>query len=246
MSFQKAQVQIGSVSAVVFVCQESNDYYYSLTSAADLLGKPPSSPAQFLASKAFKASEDKGFTPAHFSDETGAKYKLLSCNVVLAYLIHHVTRGDKRALEVVMALTQESLEVRAARAFDQLTQPKLDQIQQKTNEELATDERRSAKDEHCAFQHACNALGYQPAKAHDYITKLVFGSTAKESRELPPVEYSDEVWSDETVGINHQASPEQMKIYRQIKLRFLTYRKGTMEEKIDRAYQAITKNLKLG
>lgn len=55
MNFVKSTVQIGSISTDVFVCQESSDYFYSLTSITALIDKSESSARSFFNSKAFKA-----------------------------------------------------------------------------------------------------------------------------------------------------------------------------------------------
>lgn len=139
--------------------------------------------------------QDNSFQPYTFT-EGNKIYKLLPCNVVLEYLIYWCTKGNGQAAEIVKALAKESLELRAAKAFDQLTVEKVEDTQKKTNEYLATKARREAKDEHCAFQRSCWQLGFVPSTVHDYLTKLVFGYSAKEARELPEVEYLDSIWED--------------------------------------------------
>lgn len=245
MSYVKSQTTIGSVNATVFQCQATNEYFYSLTSAAELVGKPPLSPFQFIQSKAFKLAHGKDFSPFQFSDDTGATYKLLSCNVVLEYLMHWCSKGDKLALSTVMALAKESLEIRAASAFS-LTLTKVHEIQKGTDEALATQARREAREEHMAFQRSCWQLNFQPAATHDYLTILVFGTTATQAIRTPLTGYSDPVWTDDSVGINHHPDPLLMKLYRQVKKRCMSYTKGTAKERVDRAYLELTDQLMLG
>lgn len=246
MSYVKSQTTIGSTKATVFQCQASGEYFYSLSSAAELVGKTPFSPTQFLNSKGFKVNHSTGFSPTQFSDETGAEYKLLPCDVVLEYLMHWCGKGDKQALAVVMALAKESLEIRAASAFNSMTLDKVREIHQATNEELATEARREAREEHMSFQRACWQLGFQPATTHDYLTTLVFGATALEAIKTPLTGYSDTVWQNELVGINHHPDPLLMKLYRQVKKRCMSYTKGTYQERINRAYLELTEDLKVG
>ena len=68
MNFNKSTIQIGSTSADVFV-SETNDYFYSLTSTAALIGKEPLSAFQFLKSKAFKSIHRESFQPFNFKLE---------------------------------------------------------------------------------------------------------------------------------------------------------------------------------
>lgn len=244
MNFTKSTVQIGSIFADVFV-SESNNYFYSLTSTADLIGKSPSSALRFLSSKALKAIQGDTFQPCSFT-EKNQTYKLLPCKIVSAYLMYWCAKGNGQAAEIVTALMQESLELRAAKAFDQLTVEKVVQTQEKTNEYLATKSRREAKDEHCAFQRSCWQLGFVPSTVHDYLTKLVFGYSAKEARELPVVDYVDSIWEDPEIGINHHEEPLLMDLYRSIKRRFISYRKGTYVDRINRAYMELTEDIQFG
>lgn len=244
MNFTKSTIQIGSTLADVFV-SESNDYFYSLTSITALVCKDESSARQFLKSKAFKAIHGESFQPGNFT-EKNQSYKLLPCWVASAYLMYWCTKGNGHAAQAVSALMQESLELRAAKAFGQLTVEKVVQTQEKTNEYLATKSRREAKDEHCAFQRSCWQLGFNPSVVHDYLTKLVFGYSAKEARELPEVSYEDSIWEDPEIGINHHEEPLLMELYRSIKRRFISYRKGTYLDRINRAYMELTEDIQLG
>ena len=245
MNFTKSTAQIGTTIADVFICQESNDYFYSLTSISGLIEKPHNSALQFLSSKAFKTLHGESFQPYTFT-EKNQTYKLLPCWVASAYLMYWCTKGNGSAVQIVSALMQESLELRAAKAFGQLTVEKVVETQEKTNEYLATKSRREAKEEHCAFQRSCWQLGFVPSTVHDYLTKLVFGYSAKEARELPEVNYEDSIWEDPEIGINHHEEPILMELYRAIKRRFISYRKGTYVDRINRAYLELTENLQLG
>lgn len=244
MNFQKSNVKIGSVFADVFISDETNDYFYSLTSIAGLIGKSESSARTFLGSKAFKAIQGEGFQPAIFQLEN-VTYKLIPCGVALTFLMNWCVKGNGLAVKVVTALAQESLELRAAKAFGQLTVEKVEVTQEKTNEYLATKSRREAKDEHCAFQRSCWQLGFVPSTVHDYLTKLVFGYSAKEARELPEVSYEDAIWENLEIGINHHEEPILMELYRAIKRRFISYRKGTYIDRINRAYMELTEDIQL-
>ena len=242
--FTKTSLKIGSFDATVFLAQESGEYFYSLTSIAELIGKPPLSPFQFLKSRAFKASHPEDLNPFQFSDETGATYKLLPCNVASSYLMYWCSKGDKLAVAIVSALMSESLELRARKAFGTLTPDSIIQVQQKTDDQLITELRIDAKALHNLFQRACYGSSMSPSAVHDKITKLVFRYTAKEARELPMTELTDEVWLNEAIGINHEHTKDKalMQVYRDVKTKMFSYKKGSWEEKVDRAYQEAISN----
>lgn len=160
--YTKTSVQIGPTVATVFLSHESGEHFYSLTSVAELVAKPPLSPFQFLKSRAFKASHPEGLNPFQFSDETGATYKLLSCDVALEYLMYWCQKGDKNASTIVFALAKESLELRARKAFGTLTPESVTQVQQKTDDELITELRVDAKALHNLFQRACYGANMNP------------------------------------------------------------------------------------
>lgn len=245
MNFTKSTAQIGTIFADVFVSSDTDDYFYSLTSIAGLIGKNESSARTFLGSKAFKAIQGETFQPAIFQLEN-VTYKLIPCEVALTFLMNWCVKGNGLAIQVVTSLAKESLELRAAKAFGQLTVEKVVETQEKTNEYLATKSRREAKDEHCAFQRSCWQLGFVPSTVHDYLTKLIFGYSAKEARELPEVNYEDSIWGDSEIGINHHEEPLLMELYRSIKRRFISYRKGTYKDRVDRAYLELTEDIQLG
>lgn len=245
MNFTKSTVQIGLIIADVFVSDETNDYFYSLTSIAELIGKDESSARKFFKSKGFKAIHREPFQPVLFKLEN-VIYNLIPCNIALTFLINWCSKGNELAIQVVTSLAQESLELRAAKAFNQLTVEKVEVVQQKTNEYLATKARKEAKEEHCAFQRSCWQLGFVPSTVHDYLTTLVFGYSAKEARELPEVNFEDDIWEDSEIGINHHEEPILMELYRAIKRKFLTYRKGTYIDRVNRAYLELTEDIQLG
>lgn len=142
--FTKSTAQIGNTFATVFLAQDSNEYFYSLTSITELIGKPPSSASEFLTSKVFKAMYGKEFQPRNFQLEN-ILYKLLPCDVASLYLTYWCSKGNKIATAIVVALTIESLELRAKNAFGTLTTESAIESQQKTNDKLTTEIRVDAK-----------------------------------------------------------------------------------------------------
>lgn len=231
-AFVKSQVAIGSLTADVFVCQESGHYFYSLTSVAALIGKSESSARSFLTSKAFKALHGGDFQPAVFTAEN-LKYILLPCDVAFAYLINWVAKGSQEALIIVKALGSESLEIRAAKAFQELTPTKVDTIQWKTNQRIMSIHELNEYRKGIGKAWLDKFAG---GKIHDRLTMLVFGQTASEAILANPL-----VDGRPTVGLNHQEDPELMEILIACKVESLRYKKGTHEEMVDRAYETVMK-----
>ena len=57
-------------------------------------------------------------------------------------------------------------------------------------------------------------------------------------------ELTDEVWLNEAIGINHEHTKDKalMQVYRDVKTKMFSYKKGSWEEKVDRAYQGAISN----
>lgn len=241
----KTQTTFGNAPATVFKSEIAKRYFYSLTSAADLIDKPARSVFEFLKTKSFKTSYGKEFTPFDFTDSNGTDYKLLPCDVVTKYIFHWAFKGHKLAQQLAEAIAAESLEIRAKVAFGDVTDAAVIATQIATDEELATRERRAARQEHGLFQKACLNLGFSPKVVHEYITKLVFGETAKEACQKPLPPYEDAIWSNPHIGINHHENPLLHQVYRDVKKAALSYGKGNYQERVDRAFLEVTNNLLL-
>lgn len=233
MTFTKSTVQIGHSVATVFNCVATNDKFYSLTSVAYLIGKPALSPFQFLASKAFKASHSNGYNPFHFSTPDGATHKLLSCEVASEYLMYHAFKGDPKAQEVVKALAQESLELRAKSAFSPVTDEVYQEVKTGNDKALQVWEnaRKVTMSTHQDFQNACLAKKHSAPQVHDLITKKICGFTASEHRLLELVKPE----SDKTIGLNHQVSAEMLLQVATAKRLYKGYKKGSWRDQVLRA-----------
>lgn len=244
MNYQTSQIQIGSKTVDCFKSGDGN-YLFSQTSTADLIEKDHSSAVKYFKSKAFKVKYSKPFQPVLFQ-LSNIQFTLVDNEAVFLYLMNAFSKGNELAGEIIRLLMSESLEIRAKVAFGDVADEAVMATQRATDEELATRERRAARQEHGLFQQACLNLGYSPKAVHEYITKLVFGKTAKEACEQPLPPYEDEVWSNPTIGINHHADPFLHQIYRDVKKAAMSYRKGGYQERVERAYVEVTNHLPLG
>ena len=251
---KRASFKLGSVTVNCFE-SEQGEYLYSLTDLGAVLNKPASTGLRFLESDTVKALPEGGLITLRHNEtivnkrggKLTIKYHLVSNTVAMMFITHFATKGDKLAGEILMALAMESLDIRAMSALNpESTTPAVTQRQELTDEFLATRERQSARYDHMLYQRACYQLGFHPRHTHEYITQVVFGYTASEARQLPDTGYSDEIWQDLDIGINHHKCPTLMKVYRDVKKCFLRYKAGTMEERVNRAYLEVTENLLLG
>jgi hypothetical protein len=64
------------------------------------------------------------------------------------------------------------------------------------------------------------------------MTLIVFGQTAKEAKE-----FNELVGLEENCGLDYQDSSEGMKLIARMKLKFCTYRSGTWQQRVIRAYE---------
>jgi len=87
---------------------------------------------------------------------------------------------------------------------------------------------------HGNFMMCCKLYKFPASHVHNLMTTLCYNLNAAQSRLLPIV--SEDL--DATVGLNHQASAEQIKRVSDMKLKFASYRTGTWRERVARAYKA--------
>jgi len=180
-----------------------------------------------------------------FDQEKHTTVILRTLDEVSSYFIYQSQKGNKSGQLIISLLVNESLKLRAEKAFGTLTLETLSDVHKLTDDALITALRINAKDAHNTFQRACYGSKMNPSAVHDRVTKLVFGYTAKEARELPMTNLEDDVWLNQAIGINHEHTKDRalMQTYRDVKNKIFSYRKGTWEEKVDRAYREATESI---
>jgi hypothetical protein len=119
----RASVQIGSLIVDGFMLPDGS-YQMSQTQAAECVGLSERNAREFLQSKALKTLLGAGYTPATSEVESdmgqvrgGSRIRALPLEVVGAYWLWQAARGNKTALNLVMALLAETLERRFDAAF---------------------------------------------------------------------------------------------------------------------------------
>jgi hypothetical protein len=92
--------------------------------------------------------------------------------------------------------------------------------------------RQANKDIHAAFQNHCHGNLLPGGHVHDAMTQLVFGQTASEAKAC-----NELIGLEPDCGLDYQSSSEGMKTIARMKLKFCTYRTGTWQQRVVRAYQ---------
>lgn len=92
--------------------------------------------------------------------------------------------------------------------------------------------RQANKDIHAAFQNHCHSNLLPGGHVHDAMTQLVFGQTASEARSC-----NELVGLEPDCGLDYQSNSEGMKLIARMKLKFCTYRTGTWQQRVIKAYE---------
>lgn len=208
---------------------------------AEVINAHPESGSRFLKSETAKALPHKSFPVSHldFADESRndnlpKRVKIIPPELVAAFWAYQAERGNKKALALVIALAQETLDRRLDAAFGDV---RSEQEREAATREVRLSwehERQFCSDTHEFFQSSCYRYGFRPSTAHDAITKAVTGMTANEHRKKLPL-----VAGEADIGLNHIDSPATQQLIAKIKLAFSRQRKGSMMERIERAIKEV-------
>lgn len=118
----RATIQIGALAVDGFMLPDGS-YRMSQTQTAEAVGKDESNARKFLGSKGIKTLLGKGYTPGSIEvdpseQERGqTRINALPLNVVSAFWVWELSKKNKLALALVMAMTIETLTRRFDRAF---------------------------------------------------------------------------------------------------------------------------------
>lgn len=119
----RATVTIGNLAIEGFMLPDGS-YRLSLTQAADTIGLTARNAFAFLESKAFKSLTGEGYTDSLSEIEAddrqgrgGSRIRSLPLEVAVIYWLWQCYRGNKQALNLMVALGTEGLERRFDAAF---------------------------------------------------------------------------------------------------------------------------------
>ena len=113
----RASIQIGNLAVDGFMLPDGS-YRMSQTQAAETIGKPEINVRRFWSTKTAGLLLGKGYTLDKIEAEGiqgqrgSTRFNAVPLAVVAAYWAYELSKGNQRALSLVVALTAESLERR--------------------------------------------------------------------------------------------------------------------------------------
>jgi len=116
------RVKIGALEVDGFMLPDGS-YRLSQTQAAECVGMTERNASEFLDSKTFKRLTGDDYTPAIFEIESEtqtqaqSRFRALPLEIVVIYWVYQCYRGNKQALNLLVALANETLEGRFDKAF---------------------------------------------------------------------------------------------------------------------------------
>lgn len=207
------------------------EYFYSLTGMAKLVGKDDISSRRFLEKIGYIA---RNVTLSATDKNQNPNIKAVPSQIVTAYLADQTGKGSPEALELLVALAAESLDIRASKSFGELTEVKLETIQEETANFLEhwKQVREMTKHAHAAMATAIKYKSHPGHLVHDLMTSEIFGDTAESARAL------DLIDGDVTIGLNHQPSIEKLEHLARAKKKYSYLQKGDWREQTLRAVES--------
>ena len=225
---KRTTITIAGIKVEVFQLP-NGEYVMSQTQATDAVNKQASSIFNWLQSEQSKAL--LGEVSAIFNTPAEGFNKPIQAvpiEVVTAYWHRQSTLGNEQAAKLVYACMTETLRRRCDAAFD-VTRTE-QRYESATAELNVWDKQRSfAKQCQNAFTMFCWHNGYNPSIVHNELTKRVTGMTAEQHRQLALL------GNNPNVGLDHVPNALHLAVIAQAKLNLNSYRKGTLDEKLNRA-----------
>lgn len=174
----------------------------------------------------------KGLIAVHgiycVQDESGRKYRAAELDLVAKFILDQSYKGSQIAQTINNALLAESLQIRCEAAFTGVS-PNVADIIQETNHWLSS--REMNKSVHGAFQQYCMAQKLPAGNIHDRMTVHVFNQTKRMA-----IENNQLIGEDATIGLDYQQSIKGQLAIAKMKVKFMSYRKGTWQERVDRCF----------
>lgn len=208
------------------------EYFLSQTQISKMIGKDDNSFLRWINSVHSKKKYGE-VKPIRLSIPGQNHWKVFKTEWAVKYLLHWTAKGEDAALELVEQLTKASFDVMIENSIKPIEAEKVNELIPSYSPSWKLS-REYSKSIHAAFVQACKQKGHPGAQVHDYITMLVCGQTASDARENNPL-----IGEDETIGLDHQPSPEDLETIANIKLRYAGLTKGTWKEQVERAYKSV-------
>jgi hypothetical protein len=235
MKAKVTQIQIGNIVTNAYQLVDTSIYVLSMKGLADCLNKHPMTISRFLESDNAKALIDKGCFVSHDISVIGTSNALnitaIGLPLCVAFIKGQARVGNEIANNIIDALLEVSLEERIRVAFNELPRTEEQKIVREKEVMDWKTIRAEMKSNQTIFQNGCIARKIPAPRVHDYITKRITGWTATEAKnngDLIDGERSD-------IGLNYQENTTLLAWIDRAKQKVITYRKGTWEERCDRA-----------
>jgi hypothetical protein len=237
VTVQRAIIQLGKIDLDVFRLPDLS-YRLSESGCERAVDAGKNHILYFRRSKNTEALPFKGLTiyKGKVANER-TTINLVPFNLAIAYWGKEATRGNSKAMALILACAKEALERRADAAFA------IQKTEHERNEDFADfmarweAVRHLTKVAHAAFVNACKHKNHPGNLVHDMITKIILGDTAAEAR-LKPLIDGD---LDPKIGLNHQEDIINLGKLAEAKLKYANLKKGygTWQEQAQRACAAV-------
>jgi len=246
VSMVRKELTIGDESILAFMDAEGL-YYLNMMQLGKLIGKGGNAVITYYSFLLIQAGSayspnttydgarsalGKGFscslTPSFYVFSENVKYRVVSIKIARNFIRFWDKKSNKLAEELTDALFDESLQVRCEAAFVGVSPNVLD-IHHATNEWLSS--RQANKSVHGAFAQYCVEAKLPGRHIHDLMTTHVFGQTKRQA-----IACNKLVGENATVGLDYQDSVEGQLIMAKLKVKFMSYRKGSWRERVDRCF----------
>lgn len=225
---KRGNITIAGIQVEVFQMPNA-EYVMSQTQAAGAVGRQANSILSWLHSE--QPETLLGETPTILSTPIEDNFRPIQAIPIIAVTAYWQCQsmlGNIQAAKLSFACMTETLRRRCDAVFDVVRTER--QHESATAELNVWDKQRSfAKQCQNAFTMFCWHNGYNPSIVHNELTKRVTGMTAEQHRQLALL------GDNPNVGLDHVPNALHLAVIAQAKLNLNSYRKGTLDEKLNRA-----------
>lgn len=216
---------------------ENNEYALSTRGLAKLVNRDKNTVVRFLQSDTLKALPEGSFTvvrDVEVQTEIGTVITItaISLDISYQYLIGQLRNGNDDAFNIITSLGTSSLENKLRESFGDVTLTKETLVEREREIISRLEGRKITRDCHSIFIDGCVARKLPAPRVHDFITKMITGWTAGEAKVEGELSNDDD---NPNIGLNYQPDGEQLAWVARAKMKVISYRKGTWQERCLRA-----------
>lgn len=250
VSMVRRELVVGNKTVLAFM-DEIGLYYLHSAQAANLIEKKGSAIESYIVQNALSSQSSdltkectfqqltsmyrngldrsRDWDPSIFVEDGNNKpFRVIPIKVVVDFAWFHLDKGNKQARDLVYIFSQESLEIRCHSVFSGVSSNVEETIK---NDNHWLSSREMNQSVHGAFQQYCMSNHIPAAHAHNRMTKHVFNQTARMA-----IESNQLIGTDPSIGLDYQDSIEGQLLMAKMKVKFMSYKKGTWQERIDRCF----------